>query len=99
MATRTVGDNKHLAGLTSARYVRVTAAGSNLPIRTTSGRLLRVILNTNGATVTVKDGLSDIIGIIAIDAPEGSFNYGIFCTNGIYVDVSGAVDCTIVFSD
>jgi hypothetical protein len=64
--------------------------------------LLRVILNTNGGTVTLRNGTggaSDVIGIIALDAPEGSFNYGVFCPNGIYVDTGTVVDCTIVFSD
>lgn len=101
-STRTAGDNKHFEGLTSGRYVHAPASATNFPIRTTAGRLLRVILNTNGGLVTIRNGtgaLSDVVGIIALDAPEGTFNYGVFCPNGIYVDTGATVDCTVVFSD
>lgn len=96
---RTAGDNKHLESLSSARYLHVVASQTNLAVRTTEGRLLRVILNTNGGTVTLKNGAAEVIGIIASDAPEGTFNYGIWCRNGIYVDTGATTDCTVVFSD
>lgn len=99
---RTATDNSHMAGLTSARYVHVPASSTNFTIRASAGRLLRVILNTNGGIVTLRNGtggLSDVVGIIALDAPEGTFNYGIYCPNGIYVDTGATADCTVVFSD
>jgi hypothetical protein len=96
---RTSTDNSHLEDLTSARFVHVPASQSNYAVRATAGRLLRVILNTNGGTVTLKNGQSGVIGIIALDAPEGSFNYGVYCSSGIYVDTGATVDCTVVFSD
>jgi hypothetical protein len=92
-------DNKHLANTTSARKVHIDGSSTVAQtIRSTGGRLLRVILNTNGATVTLRDG-SDVIGIIAADAPEGTFNYGVYCNQSIIVQAGGAVDATIVFSD
>ena len=97
--SRTAADNKHMEGLTSGRFVHVPASQTNYVVRATSGRLLRVILNTNGGTVTLKNGYSEVIGIIASDAPEGTFNYGVYCGNGIYVDTGATADCTVVFSD
>ena len=96
---RTSGDNKHLEGLTSGRFAHVIASQSNFVVRATAGRLLRVILNTNGGTVTLKNGQSAVIGIIASDSPEGTFNYGVYCSNGIYVDTGATSDVTVVFSD
>ena len=96
---RAIGDNKHLEGLTSARFVHVPASSVDLVIRATAGRLLRVILNTNGGTVTLRNGDSEVIGIIASDAPEGTFHYGVYCGNGIQVDTGATVDATVVFAD
>jgi hypothetical protein len=96
-ARKVQSDNKHLASSTSARYAHPQVS-STTTIRSTGGRLLRVILNTNGGTVTLRDG-SDVIGIIAADAPEGTFNYGIYCNTSIIVETGATVDCTVVFSD
>lgn len=96
---RTANANKHLENLTSARFVHVPASQSNFVVRSTAGRLLRVMLNTNGGTVTLKNGQSEVIGIIASDAPEGHFPYGVYCGNGIYVDTGATADVTVVFSD
>lgn len=60
------------------------------------GRLLRVILNTNGATLILKNG-ARFVGVIATDAPEGTFNYGVYCENGLTVQASGPVDATVIF--
>lgn len=97
---KTSSDNKHLSTLSSARFIHIDGSNTNpITIRSVGGRLLRVILNTNGATLTLKDGPSEVIGIIATDAPEGTFNYGVYCDNSIVVQASGAIDATIVFSD
>lgn len=96
---RTSSDNTHLQNLTSARFVHVPASSTDYVVRSTAGRLLRVVLNTNGGTVTLRNGDSDVVGIIASDAPEGTFNYGVYCPNGIQVDTGATVDCTVVFSD
>lgn len=92
-------DNHHLANLTSARYVHID--GSNTaPVSVvaagTGCRLLRVILNTNGATLRVRTG-SDVIANIASDAPEQTFNYGLYCNNGLIYEASGVGDWTLVF--
>lgn len=92
-------DNQHLENLTSAEFVHVGASETDKVIRSGPASLLRVILNTNGGTVTIRNGDSDVIGIIATDAPEGSFDYGVFCPNGIQVDTGASVDCTIVVGD
>ena len=97
---RTSSDNKHLSTLSSARFIHIDGSVTTpITIRATGGRLLRVILNTNGATLTLKDGPSEVIGLIATDAPEGTFHYGVYCDTSIVVEASGALDATIVFSD
>lgn len=88
-------DNEHLANSTSARFVHVTAGSGTALNR--AGRLLRVVLNTNGATVTLKNGASEVIGVIATDAPEGTFDFGVYCNDSIRYECSGAVDATIIF--
>lgn len=91
-------DNRHLQGLTSARFVHVDGSSTTeQTIHASSARLLRVILNTNGGTVTLKDGSSRVIGIIASDAPEGTFNYGVYCDSSLIVQCGASVDATIVF--
>jgi len=90
-------DNKHLANQTSARFAHIEAS-SNVVVRASAGRLLRVILNTNGGVVVLKNG-QDIIASIAADAPEQTFNYGIYCHNGITCITDVTADVTVVFSD
>ncbi len=96
-AKRTKSDNKHLSDLTGAKWVHPVAS-TTTTVRNTAGRLLRVILNTNGGTVTLRNG-SEVIGIIALDAPEGTYEYGVYCNNNIIVETGSTVDCTIVFGD
>jgi len=86
-----------MAGLTSAKKHHVTGTGDDGVVKSLPGRLLRVVLNTNGATLTLRDGASEVIGIIATDAPEGTFNYGIYCDTDIRVEASGAIDATVIF--
>lgn len=92
-------DNQHAANLTSARFKRIDGS-STAPITvipsSQGGRLLKVVLNTNGNTVTLRTG-SRVIGVIASDAPEQTFDYGVYCENGLIVEAGGTVDATIVF--
>lgn len=90
-------DGKHLSNLTSARYAHVPASTTDT-VRDRAGRLLRVVLNTNGGTVTLRDG-SDVIGIIASDAPEGTFYYGIYCNTSIVCETGATSDVTVVFDE
>lgn len=89
--------NRHLESLTNARYFYVDGSVTT-PQTVSSGActLVRVILNTNGATVTLKNG-SRFVGVIALDAPETPFEYGLYCENGLTVQAGGAVDATVVF--
>lgn len=59
-------------------------------------RLLRVILNTNGATLRLRSG-SRVIANIATDATEQTFNYGVYCDSGLIAECGGPLDATIVF--
>ena len=94
-------DNQSLANLTGAKYVHIDGSNTGvIPIIAAGdgGRLLRVILNTNGATLTLKAASGgEVIGIIATDAPEQTFNYGVFCPNGLIAQASGALDATVVY--
>lgn len=90
-------DNRHLAGLTSARFVHVDGSKTTpITVHGSPARLLRVVLNANGSTVTLKDG-TRVIGIIASDAAEQTFNYGVYCDDSLIVECGGNVDATIVF--
>lgn len=93
---RTQSDNTHLENLTSGKFVHLTAAGT-YTIKNTRGRLVRVILNLNGGAVTVRNG-SEVIGIIAADAIEGTYDYGVYCDDSIVVDLGNTGDITVVFS-
>ena len=87
--------NKHGSNLTSARLKHVD--GGSGTVINQPARLLRVILNTNGATLTLKNGAQEVIAVIAADAPEGVFPYGVWCNSSIRFETGGAVDATIVF--
>lgn len=95
---RVQGTNAHLGNLTSARNKHIDGSVTT-PITVYNGacRLLRVVLNTNGATVTLRDGGSDVLGIIALDAPENTYEYGTYIINSLQVIASGAVDVTVVY--
>lgn len=96
---KTQGDNAHLGNLTGAKFVHID--GSSITekiVLNEAGRLLRVILNTNGATLTLKNGSQEVVGIIALDAPEQTFNYGVYCNDSIRYVAGGALDATLVFA-
>lgn len=88
-------DNKHLSNMTTARYAHVPAS-TNKTVRVGAGRLVRVVLNTNGGAVTLRDG-SDVIAIIASDSPEQSFEYGIYCNTSIVCETGATSDVTVVY--
>lgn len=90
-------DNAHLSDLTGAKWVHPQASATTT-VRSTAGRLLRVVLNTNGGAVIVRNG-SEVIATIAADAPETTFYYGLYCNNNIIVETGATVDCTIVHGD
>lgn len=91
--------NSALVSMTSARYIHVdgtvTTPLAIIPSGN-GGRLLRVILNTNGATLRIRSN-SNVIANIALDAPEQTFNYGVYVNDGLIVEAGGVLDATIVF--
>jgi hypothetical protein len=78
----------------SSKFVHVD--NGTVTVSSTGCSLVGVILNTNGAAITLRTG-SRVIGIIAADAPEGSFPYGVYCENGLIVECGGAVSATVKF--
>ncbi len=93
-------DNSHLANLTSGRFVHIDGSVTT-PVTILGGarRLSRVVLNTNGATLRLKNGAFEVVGVIASDAPENTFWYGVWCGNGIVYEASGALSATLVFDE
>lgn len=96
---KTRSDNRHLQNLTGAKFVHVDGSDTTpVTVFSTGGQLLRVILNTNGASLNLKSG-SRQIGTIASDAAEDTFHYGIYCENGLTYQASGALSATLVFDN
>lgn len=89
-------DNKHLEDLANSKFFYAAKAGTYV-VSTGACNLGRVILNTNGGAVELRTGTRPI-GIIASDAPEGPFPYGVYCENGLTVDVVADTDVTVVFN-
>lgn len=96
---KTQSDNKHLSNLTTGRFVHIDGSVTTLQTaRSTAGRLIKVVLNTNGSTLTLRNG-TEVIGIIALDAPEQTFDYGVYCNDSIKYQAGGALDATLVFDE
>lgn len=94
---KTASDNRHLGRLTSSKFVHLDGATPTTIVPATSGcSLVGVILNTNGNTLTLRTG-SRVIAVIAADAPEGVFPYGVYCENGLIAECGGALDATVKF--
>lgn len=95
MAGRIQSDNKHLQMLTSAKFDHVVASTTKT-VKNAPGNLIRVVLNTNGGVVLVRNG-SEVIASIAADAPETTFEYGVYCNRSIIVETGATADVTVVF--
>lgn len=101
---RLKSDNRHLGILSGyeARWLHLGAGDT--ATKTVSPRagepvvLHRVVLNTNGALVTLRDSATGVIGVIALDAPESTLDYGIKLKGNLIVE-NGGSDLTIVFSN
>lgn len=91
-------DNKHLSNGTSARFVHIDGSKSQVVVRASKGRLLRVVINTAGINAIVRDG-SNVIGNISATM-VGTLNYGVYCNTNITVDVvTGTGSITFVYAD
>lgn len=96
---KTQSDNSHLANGTSARFVHVDGSVTTpqtIVALGTGCRLLRVIINTVGGTLKLRTG-SDVIAVLSATAGPGTFNYGVYCDNGLIFECSTTMDATIVF--
>lgn len=90
-------DNSLMASMASARFVRLPASATTT-VRSTPGTLVRVVLMTNGGTVLIRNG-SEVLGVIALDAPEGTYTFGCYCNKSIIVETGSVVDALVVFDD
>src|SRR6185295_12179976 len=93
--------DKHLSNLTSGRNVHIDGSAALVTIvaLNTGCRLLRVIINTKGLSLNIRTG-SRVIAIIGTAVPEGDMTYGVYCENGIQIDVGGSGgSVTVVYGD
>jgi len=96
---RTKSGDQNSQDVVGANFFHIDGSVTTpVTVKNGAGRLLRVHLNTNGSTLTLRNGNSEVVAVIASDAPEGSFPYGVYCNNSIVAIAGGAVDATIVFS-
>lgn len=94
---KTQSAGQSLQNLTGGKFVNIDGSDTTpITVFPTGGRLIKVILLTNGATLNLKSG-SRQIGTIASDAPEQTFDFGIYCENGLTYQASGALSATLVF--
>lgn len=90
-------DNSLMGMVASARWKRLPPSDTTT-VRSTPGTLVRIVLLTNGGTVTVRNG-SEVLGVIATDAPEGTYTFGAYCNNSIICETGATVDALVVFDD
>jgi len=94
---RVQSDNRHLENLTSARFIHVDGSDTTpITVHTGECRLLKLVLNTNGATIKLRTG-TRVIANVAADAPETTLIYGLYCENGLIVECGGSVDATVIY--
>lgn len=83
-------DNAHLSNMTSSKFVSfdgTTAKPYDSGIK--PKRLGRIVIAAKGVAFTVRSG-SRQIAVFATTSPEGTYNFGIYCENGLTIDgVSG----------
>lgn len=88
---RTQSDNKNLQDAVGAQFVLIDGSVALVTVEpTTVGcRLIKIIINTKGLSLNIRTG-SRVIGTIGTAVVEGPFPYGVYCENGIQVDVGGS---------
>jgi hypothetical protein len=101
---RLKSDNRHLGILSGyeARWLHIDAGDTaKKTITPRAGEpvvLHRIVLNTNGQAVTVRDSATGVIASLAGDAPEGTFRYNLKLKGNLIVE-NGGSDLTVVFSN
>ncbi len=97
------GDNRHLGILSGfGTEWEHGEPGETVTVTPRSGQIVvlhKIILNTNGGAVTVRDSAVGVIATIASDAPEGTFDYQLPITGNLIVEVASTSDVTIVHSN
>lgn len=87
---KTQGQVQALANQNSAKFVHIDGSAALVTVSATTGcRLLRVIVNTKGLSLNIRTG-SRVIGIIGTAVPEGTYGHGVYCENGLQIDVGGS---------
>lgn len=97
---RTQSTNKNTQDVVGAQFVLIDGSTPSVTVEpTTVGcRLIKAIINTKGLSLNIRTG-SRVIGTIGTAVVEGPFPYGVYCENGIQVDVGGSGgNATLVFS-
>lgn len=62
--------------------------------------LHRLIVNTTAASaITIRDSAVGVIGVLKASVAEGTYPYGLPIKGNLIVEVAGASDVTIVFSN
>lgn len=96
---RTQGTNKNTQDLVGAQFILIDGSAALVTLGTTGARLIRVVINTKGLSLNIRTG-SRVIGTIGTAVVEGSLMYGVYCENGIQVDVGGSGgNVTLVFAN
>lgn len=80
-----------LANQGAAKFIHIDGSVALVTVLPTTlgGRLLRVIVNTKGLSLNIRTG-PRVVGIIGTAVPEGTYSHGVYCENGIQVDVGGS---------
>lgn len=97
-------DNRFL-GIQSGHYARwIHNDGSRTttitPRSTEPVVLHRLVVNTTSAsTIIIRDSAAGVIAVLKASIAEGAIQYGVKCKGNLIVEVAGASDVTIVFSN
>lgn len=97
-------DNRFL-GIASGHYTRwIHNDGSKTTTITPRANepvvLHRLVVNTTAAsTIIIRDSAAGVIATLKASISEGTYTYGVRCKGNLIVEVAGASDVTIVFSD
>lgn len=88
---RTQSTNKNTQDLVGAQFVHIDGGTNPVVVdpTTVGARLIRATINTKGLSLTIRSGSREV-GVIGTAVPEGTYQYGVYCENGIQVDVGGS---------
>lgn len=99
---RLKSDNRHLGILSGYEARWMHAPSGTVTIAPRAGEpvvLHKVVLNTNGGALVLRDSAVGVIATIALDAPEGTFWYGLKLKGSLIVENPSGTDATVIFSN